>query len=148
MLAYSKFSALQGACESRAKASPPSQTQSPLPPCPWAPLTLSHCEAHHDQHTYKYMGLHDGILGRRAVPEGYPEIPPSCEHAPYRVILIVLSRSCCRQSYIPWLEEEFINLAGGTACPHTQGQVPGRGNSGLHKNNTWAFIQLSVFLMS
>lgn len=35
-----------------------------LPSCPWPPLTLSHCVAHHDQHTYKYMGLHYGILGR------------------------------------------------------------------------------------
>ena len=62
---------------------PPLPGLSPLSSCPWAPLTLSHCEAHHDEHAYKHVGFHYGILRRGAVSEGCPEIPLSHDHAPW-----------------------------------------------------------------
>lgn len=60
---------------------PPSRATA-LPPCPWAPLTLSLCKAHHKQHTYEHVSLHHGIRGRGVIPEGHPETPPSWDHAP------------------------------------------------------------------
>lgn len=68
----SKFPALQGAHYPGPQPHPIlSWNQASLTSCSWALLTLSHCEAHHDQHTYKNMGLHFGILGigaARGVP--------------------------------------------------------------------------------
>lgn len=113
--AHSKF-CLRGAREPGLQPHP-IPGLSLLPPRPWAPLTFSHCEAHYDQHTYKHVHLHDGILGRMAVPEGYPETPPSCDHALWilscRVVLVdSLSRSCRRRAiFLSW-GEEVINLAG------------------------------------